>query len=554
MSANITIKDRLYYSESNIGAIICHTPKCIDSIDAQQYITTHSCHLINNVDDLEKYYGDPYINPALYSDLIIAYKIVKAGIPMYVSSVYDMFDNSDGFEKIKYNGYTKFYFKENGFPVVGYKLKSEYKFCQPIIQKLDTSNNDNVINIYVKTYYVDTTKKKDLYTINSIDPNRLYNIIKFSYDIDTLNDSILISDFYNHDLELQVIYQNSNNTALTEQLIKHAKLATTILTDFDESEDDHYTNSLYEYWLNTKDYKYYFDDDNIIINSYNEAIVSLSKMNTLPQRICFGTLYKSNKSNDNLSESLISVDPETQISIYNILLSTFDNESDTYLFINMPDLSVSSSLKLLNSESTFSNVPQLLENYNCDLFFGYITEYVESTLYNKLSRKVNYSSALLSFCNLLLGNYNYMTNNFISLNIANMHIKLILTENSANKLKENRCNSIVLFDIDAPSTYGNRSLSLLPNLRFSNVSRNFVYLRRVIREYLETRKFTLNTMYNIDATIGYIKVNILDELVSQGILSNYTISYTTSHKTVKILISLTFYSVLESISLDFTIN
>lgn len=147
----------------------------------------------------------------------------------------------------------------------------------------------------------------------------------------------------------------------------------------------------------------------------------------------------------------------------------------------------------------------------------------------------------------------YSANSIENFNISNDFVKSIISESSADKLANIRCNSIVTFETGLPTTYGNRSLSTLPNLRYSNISRSFVYIRRLIREYLETRKFTINTVYNAQNCVNYIQHYLLQQYVDLGILSAYSTSHSIKDKTVFIKINLVFVRAIESISLNFTI-
>ena len=147
----------------------------------------------------------------------------------------------------------------------------------------------------------------------------------------------------------------------------------------------------------------------------------------------------------------------------------------------------------------------------------------------------------------------YMTNSIGGLNISNGSVKIVITESSADKLVNSRCNAVVLFDNGYPSIHGDRSLSMLPNLRYSHISRNFIRIRRLIKEYLETKKFILNTMFNVKMCIDYVKSDILDKFKTDGIISDYSVDYSIEFQTVKISIILIFSQVAESISLDFVI-
>lgn len=561
--SNISVEYKSPVNNSNIGAIICHTPKSIYEYEDEsgdiKTMTAPCCKLISNTEELNNYFGDPFINPSVYSDLVLIYDLIKQGIPVRISSVDDILVNDDGFNRIKYNGYTEFYFKDtDGFNFVGYKLKSDIKFCQPIISDLELTNENNRLHIYVNLYYLDRSRIKDISELNKLNESNLYKILHFTYNVNEVSDDILISDFYENGLELQVIYQDETNKVLTSELLNRAK--NTFKVSLNSTASKHISDKIitkqYEYNIHSSDYRYNLSDDKTSLDAYYNAIKSISGLHPEPIMLCLGRMFKTNdiiKDNQIVSQELKQLSADIHFEIINILLEHFNEECNTYLFVNMPDLSVSSAIKLLSQSSNVENETYLPSRFNCDIFFGNAVDHIESTLINKYISIVTYSAALLSFYNLIITNKMYMTNNFIDLNISNKCIKLVLSEKSAEKLMNNRCNSIVLFDIGRPSTFGDRSLSYSPNLQYSHISRNFVRVRRLIREYLETKKFMLNTLYNIDACISYIRTVILDDFVSSGVLLDYTISNTSSEKTVYINIKLMFASIAESIELNFTI-
>jgi hypothetical protein len=549
----INVKNNFLINESNIGALICHTPKNKVEYD-----------LIKSTDELEEKFGDPFIDPSLYADLVLAYDLIRRGVPMYISSVYDMYNNTDGFDSIHYNGYTEFYFIENGFEVVGYKLKHEMKFIQPIIQTIELTDESHRLHLYVNLYYLDRFTKKEISDINLLHSSRLYNTIEFVFDANSVTDEDIIRDFKSNGFELKILYSGNNNRTLASELIKKAnndKLSI-LLRSTSESEITIYRDSNfiytddYRYNIHTSDYMYDFDEETVTLSSYMKAIDRLSNLSVEPLMLCMGRMIKLQPhiTDDILTGfSTTQLESESQIAIYNHLLDAFNEDCNTYLFINAPDLTVSSTIQLLSQSGKFREALQLNSNFNCDLFYGYATDFVDCSLVDSHNRKVEYSAALLSFYNLMITSSAYITNNFIDLNISNDSVKLVLTESSASKLKDLKCNSMVLFDIGSPSVYGDRSLSNLPNLRFSHVSRNFVRLRKLIRDYLDTKKFILNTMFNIDSCVDNIKFNILDDFKSHGIISDYDISYTINYQTVNINVILLFSRVAESIAIDFVI-
>ena len=542
MISNISVRNRYYFNNSNTGAIVCHTTKALCK-----------CLLVNNIDDLVSNFGDPYIDPTMYSDLILAYDLVKHGVPLYISSIDEMEHHTDGFEYISYNGYTEFYFVKDSYDIIGYRLKSDIKFCQPIVGKLEATKENNNLNIYVYLYYLDRCLLNNVsFKINS-DRKSLYKILQFSYSLNSSVDSDIIADFRNSGLELQIIYQGSDDKAFIKALESYTR--NTLIIDVQPDNDIVYTNS-YRYNLHSDYYTYNFSDELVRITAYENAINLLSNILPTPVMACMGRMFKSPTSdsgqNTTVDSALEPIDVDSHIEICNFFMNCFPEECDTYLFINTPDLSVSSILTILDS-SNITGGTYLNERYNCDLFFGYATDYVNRSCTDNNLRRVHYSAALLSFYNLMISGSTYLTNNFIDLNISNKCVKLVLSESSAEKLKDCRCNSMVLFDTGHPSTYGDRSLSMMPNLRYSHISRNLVRLRRIINEYLETKKFILNTMYYLESTMSYIKTQILDDAVSKGVISNYSLSYYSENQTVTINIILIFPFVADSISLQFTI-
>lgn len=568
--AIIDVSNKSFIDEGNVGAIICHTPKTL----------SNSCTIVKSIDDLIKNFGDPFINPTVYSELVLAYDLVKHGIPLYISSIHDMKINDDEFTNILYNGYTEFTFLEssiNGSNVehldsVGYKLKSDIKFCQPIIKSMNLSDDGNKLHLFVQLYYLDRQETRSIENNNLLYSSYLFKTIEFTYNVDSLTDSILVSDFSKNGLELKPTFNFAGDRALTDKLISCAYSGLDVLfRSTIDSTPDTVKTSDYWYNLHSEDYSYDFDTEFKIVSSYYNAIDLAKSTDQEPLMLCLGRLFKSkneyteeilNAGTENeivknilISSKLENLDPDTHISVCNYLLDIFNEECNTYLFINSPDLSVSSTIRLLSNTLQYANSPSLLNHFNCDLFFGYATDYINDATINHNSRKVYYSSALLSFYNMMLSNKTYMTNNFLGLNIANKSVKIILSESSALKLRDLHCNSMVLFDTGTPSIYGDTSLSKSANLKYSHVSRNFVRIRRLIHNYLERQKFIVNTLFNVERCISYISNTLLNDFRSLGILSDYTVSYTNSvdYKTVNITINLLFKSIADVITLDFTI-
>ena len=556
--ADVTVRNLTQYDMSNVGAVICRTPITLPQSEVDGFPVDNSCVLLTSVDQLLHYFGDPFIDPPEYSDLLLAYDLVKYGFPIYVSSVYDMKDTDDDFNIVAYNGYTEFMYTDStGHDTIGYKLKSNIKFCQPIIQYEIVRNR---LRLYVLLYYMNRQLHQDAYTLSKLDKTRLYKTIEIIFDNSTVTDAEIISAFDENGLELQLLNNDPDDSqSFVKELNRHKKLVLSYESDKPEDRIPGIIKCK-EYWydVHSNNYSYDLSDDVIINNAYKNAIEAITLQGLQPHLLCLGKLYKSKNyldSYNNITKSVVSdADPENYIATQQLLMNYFGEEGDTYLFISTPDLPLSTTLDLLNSDGKFTTLyTSLPEQYNCDIYYGYAGDFIDRSLSYDNPLKVFYSAAILSFYNIMITGTPYMTNSVGGLNISNGSVKIVIPESSADKLVDSRCNSVVLFDNGYPSIHGDRSLSMLPNLRYSHISRNFIRIRRLIKEYLETRKFILNTLFNIKMCIDYIRTDILEEFKTNGILSDYSIEYSIEFQTVKISIILIFSQVAESISLDFVI-
>ena len=543
---DITLRNNVI-SESNIGAIICRTPKVLCSYIEDGILVDNHCKLCENVDDLIKYFGDPFIDPSAYSDLTLVYDLLRRNIRVYVSSVDEMKDNDDGF-KTPYNGYTEFYFLDNNKNItVGYKIKSDIKFCQPILRSSCKLNN---LDIYASLYYLDRQRKISRDDINRIEPESLYKTYKLSFDINKDNDNSIIDALSDIGLELKIL-NSSSDTGLISILKSYSNLDVVL--------DQHdFPDLSYKYNLHTDNYNYDFSEDSIITDNYSDAINRLYDVKPEPLYLCLSKLYRSATAMNEdgsepryiVSSSMNELNVEMYYAIHSILLDRFSEDSNIYLFINAPDISVSSLHRWMTEEQ---NKVYLQEQFNCDIYYGSIVEYVKDSTYYARQHRLLLSASILTMCNLLLNNKSYITNSIGNLNIPSANVRSVILESTAKKFADCRCNSVVLFDTGLPSIYGNRSLSLLPDLRYSHISRNLVLIRRLVREYLETKKFSINTLYNVDSYVSYIESSILDQFIIDGILDRYEVTKSINDKTVYMSVNLYFSKFIESINLDFTI-
>lgn len=566
---NPVIEDKLYSSYSNIGAMVCNTPKTIlyDYIDeyGNKIEVDHRCELINSVDELIEYYGDPFIDPVAYHDLVLAYHLVSNGHFVYISAVDDvMLDTHDDGFRTPYNGYTEFSFVNGGYDTVGYKLKSDIKFCQPIIRSTYAINR---LDLYVDLYIIDRSLIQGDDALRTFSRANLYRTIHYVFNVsnESTTDQSIIDALSRDGLELQIINADpSKDTSFIDEL----KACETLVIYF-ESYDEYkeLTHETYDttkierntksehYWyrINSDKYVYDFDDEDKVSSKYIDAIYRLSESKPEPHHLLLSRIYKSvtiRNSDGLIVRSILDdVSYDSHVYIQSSLLSLFPSECYTYCYLNTPDVSSSSIIDLLDGDKH----ALLPENYNSDLYYGAISDYVVGSTAAKVPNRVHFPLASMSFYNMVHNDNTYVSNPLDGLNISNNNIKFVVSSSTANTLAKNRCNSLVSFDSSKPTIYGNRSLSLLPNLRYSHISRNFVRLRRSIHEYLETKKFMLNTYFNIQNCLSYIRTQIIDSYIEAGILSNYNIGYTTERQTVTIDIRLVFARALESINLEFTI-
>lgn len=555
---SISIRSVIDYN--NIGCLICNTPK-IPPADSNG----SSCRLINNANELDTQFGDPLIHPSEYAELILAKQLVERGVPMYISPITNVMLNNDGFNT-SYNGYTEFMFLDaNGHDLVGYKLKSAIKFCQPILSARKSSNK---LYLNIELYLLDRTILKDSRSLVKLPVAQMYKTISLEFKIDnTLTDQKLIDALYEYDLELKIINGFGNSTALVNAIVSYQEIniAKDSFIDYREVLGAHneldqnkieYITKYGRYWykLHSNDYQYSLTSDSAAVNSYKNAITAVSIVSPKPHMLCLSdikiakNIYISHSSSSSeylAAQQLAEATLPVSIDILNTLMMNFTSESGTYIFANLPNVSV---------ETISSIVPgELLDNYNCDLFYGYVFDTVISSLALRTPDRVNYSTAMLSFYSLLLNKTAYLSNNLEQLNISNNCVRLAMSENSAKILASKKCNCIVTFDKGTPSIYGDLSLSSLPNLQYSHISRIFVRYRRWIKEFLDSQKFTLSTLYNQEACINYIKSKLLDEAKQLGVIQDYSIDAYSQNRSVYINISLLFPAAANNLSLEFTI-
>ena len=547
---------------SNIGCIICRTPKTL-KYSVSDKTVDHHCELVTSTQEMIKYFGDPFVSPSDYPELVLASKLLDNGAVLYISSIDDVSTNNDGF-RIGYNGYTEFTFINDSLEdLVGYRLKSAIKFCQPV---LSVKYSQNKLYLHIQLYLLDYSSTNQLYRF---DKSRLYTeFTAVLLDNGNLSDRDIIDCLAEHDIELKVINSHNDDKALVSAFKEsgYFEIKYESYIDSKFSTEDiqgkwpndvviFLTDEKYHYKINTDNYNYSLDDDNSILHAYHDAINRMVDLNPEPHFLCLDRVLKSHKVYDShnhvVKQHTDQSDFNMYMHVYSILTDTFTSDCNTYVLMNTPSMSSSSIMSnLINVQYDY-----LLDNYNADLFYGYVWDTIYRYRNSDLSKqsKVFYSAALLTFYNLLSESTVYIANSVGNLNISNNCARSCISENAARTLSELHCNSIVMFDTGMPSVFGNTTLSSLPNLSHSHISRNFVRIRRLIREYLETKKFMLNTVFNQDSCAAYIRTQILDVFKSNGVLSNYDINFTSSNKSILVNIDLMFYSAAENLNLNFTI-
>jgi hypothetical protein len=557
---NPVITNNTSTNSYNIGAVVCHTPKTL-YYDNDDKVVDHRREFITSVSDLVKYFGDPFISPSDYSDLILIYDLVRRGNSLYISSVKDMTEHDDGF-LIKYNGYTDFkFYDSNNDILVGYRLKSNIKFCQPFIR---STYSNGILSVYVDLYRMDRALINDATQLAKLNSGGLYTTYYYEFENGAdINDLTLVNALWKDGLELKIVNLIGGEECSLVEVLRTYPALNVHFDSFNNVDTNPEFNPLlveyysadehYKYTANGQDYSYNLESINDIDKSYIDAVKLLLDLQVEPTLLYITKLCKSVNlldSNSNVVRSVLTdLDYDSAMAIYSFALDLFNEESNTYLYINMPNVTGYTAKLLLYSDEYF----RLPERYNCDLYFGVAIDYIENNLIVSSLSKVNYTAALLSFYNMIDDPQAYISNSVSDLNISNASIKSSITESLANQLANLRCNSLVLFDTGSPSIYGDRTLSLLPNLRYSHIARNFIRLRKIIRDYLETKKFCLNTPFSIDTYVNYISHTILDSYESSGILSNYNVTYSTAGTSVYINVTLTFNPSLSIMNLTFTI-
>lgn len=544
--ANVTVSNRTTDTLYDIGAIVCRTPKTLNDTVENDIPLDNRCVLITSTSQLVDYFGDPFIDPKEYTDLIIAYRLVSSGYPIYISSLYEMKDNDDGFN-IKYNGYTEFYFKDkNGHKTVGYKLKSDLKFCQPIIQSYYSSAT-NELTLHISLYLMERGIYHTASELDYLNNRRLYKTYSIKFDTVGLKDEDIVNAYSRLGIELKLL-----NCFDEDSLVKEFENFTSFRITLNDNDSHSYIVDFH-----SDDYNYDFNDDNKIHNAYYDAIDRLASVRIAPSLLCIGKLYKSNSiisDGRTLCAFMEDLGTYNYSVIYNHLLQLFDEDSDTYLFINAPDVSVSTAVDFFAFRNNFKDMLPIPSQYNCDAFYGYAGDFIKNSLYYSTQSRVFFPVSVLAFYNTILQQRSFLPNAVSNLNITYDSVKSIISQDTADALMSSRCNSLVTFDKGYPSLYGDRSLSTSSNLRYSHISHNFVYIRRLIRAKIETIKFSLNIDYNLQLAANYISTDILQSFRDSGVLASFSVSYEViSVKSVEFNINLQFNGVIESINLNFTI-
>lgn len=110
--------------------------------------------------------------------------------------------------------------------------------------------------------------------------------------------------------------------------------------------------------------------------------------------------------------------------------------------------------------------------------------------------------------------------------------------------------------------YGNETLNAgYTDLNAAHIGRTLVYIRSRIDEYTETLKFLINSQILWDTWKNYVSQYILEPLKSENALSSYSVAMGTdttsaaeiANRTIKGVISLTFYQSAEIFDLTFVV-
>ena len=559
----ISIKHKKYNYNSAIGALVCRTPKVTKTYnDITNEYETNYCKLVTSTDELLTYFGDPFVSPKDYPELAIAYDIVSKGLYVYISSLDDTKTNVDDFIT-EYNGYTEFVFSDDaGYASVGYNLKSKLKFCQPLIRLIEYDKVSKILNLYVSIYVLDRDSVKAEDDLDRLDSKQLYKTQIFSYKVtDDLTDADLIADFDANDLELQVTNKIfGDERCLLSKFIQYEKFEVDISNKLIGDIGDKSLYKLLGYCvfnLHSDDYLYSINGSKPAIEKYREAIDRTVDLKPEPHLLCLSRLVKAKEIKNNkgryIRVATDDLDPEYYYDIHSYLLECFPDSCDVYLFINSPNISSFTFKQIITSNNSYKDYTVLQDQFNCELSYGYSNGFLNNALSTTSYVEMPFSASLLSFYASMVKNIIYSQDLIAGLNIPNESLTPIITERTARLFADNRCNSMVNFVTGSASLYGNRTLSTKPNLRYSNIARNFVRIRRLIKEYLETQKFEIKTVFNIQSNINHISYEILDKFKSSGVLLDYNIKYSTFDRQVDMTIVLIFAKAAETITVSFSI-
>lgn len=537
-----------------LSAFICHTPKTFVTD------TDRNCQIVTSESQLFEEFGNPYICPKKYTDLILAHKMIVQGLPVCISSVNDVKCYDDGF-LTSYNGYTELIIKSKNssdefYNFARLKMKSEVKFCQPYFY-CDTDGN--TLNIHLQTYLLDRSLLPHNYVQNTLYRSTLVDQVDLSFNTLSSTDQSIINAFSNYGIELKIEYLTTNKNVM--YILKSYKEFTPTPKELSPEGMDP-TYSLDPYAIDLHDQLYAYDFDNITaLHTYTEAADKLVALQTPPYfiTVCKAMQSFERYSADNklLYTDITNAPPENCWYIYTELIKSVPASSGIYLFINMPDTSVHTALSLLRQENDYTAVDELPESHNCDLFFGYIPSRVKCSLLSGIYQTIYYTAASLIMYNLITNAdsiyQTYKPLGMSELGLSYQSPKSYINDSTANQLVNNRCNSVVTFDLGKTWIFGNRSLSNNQYLQHSHIARSVVYIRRIISEYLETVKFNINNALNVQSYINYINSIIIQPFIDGGLLRRSASSFEIDGKSVTITVPLNFNNVVNSINLNFSI-
>lgn len=535
----VSIKPTENLMSAYVAGICCLTPKCTLSSRKSFLYTSQN---------LYSTFGDPYIDPEKYTDLILAKKLLDAGITVCLVSIEDGSNGSTEFDNTSTRGNDS---------LIKWELSSNIRFCIPVMTaKLI---NSKLLNVNVSLYY----KSVNLdYTTRELSSSSLYASLDYSmYEEST--DEDLVALMLKDGLTLSI----DKNCNLLDALRDFCSKGVSYIS-FADYKRIQFAEAVYsDFNLNLNKYKHTLGASTEIesegLNAYKQAFDKLHESSKFIDFVADGSLkesYRVSSNDDIISYSLREMNPSDIRSLHNYIQSLFNEDSHTYVLLNTPDLCVGSTELWLQSLGMYSKIEDLTYHFNNELFYGYLYSYETNSLLYTGKVSVKFTTSMLVLYNILLSsndsNVLYTQGMLSEISVPYIKPYNSISESYANKLLTYQVNSLVYFDRNEAWVFGDSSLSKLSSLKEAHNARLLTHISKLISNYIDTVKFIINTDRNLKSVKNYIDYNILQAYLNSGWISEYNTSITTdpNSRNIIVTVSIVFYKHLEEIKISFTSN